>query len=352
MKYLVYLYQNKILKLLNKLGSLFTRYFSRFTLYKSLITHHSSRFTNLVLILTLLASSCNNTTDTKDTFDIQGHRGCRGLMPENTIEGFIRAIDLGVTTLEMDLVISKDNKVLVSHEPYMSASICLDSSGAEIPAQFQMNWNIYEMNYQQIRKFDCGSSALFDFPEQLKMVTYKPLLEEVIDTVEKYIAAKKLPKVYYNIELKGGSKYEAYLNENKVERVKFFPKPEEFARLVLEVVREKKIVDRTIIQSFDWYCLRAAKELEPKIKIAQLIHNSNQLAYKLNIQNLGFKPDIYSPEHNKVIPGMISYMKEQEIKVIPWTVNDIERMHLLIEMGVDGIITDYPDRLIALLKTY
>lgn len=322
------------------------------THHPSLFTLHPSLVTTLLLLITLLSSSCNTSSDTKDTFDIQGHRGCRGLMPENTIEGFIRAIDLGVTTLEMDLVISKDNKVLVSHEPYMSASICLDSSGAEIPAQFQMNWNIYEMNYQQIRKFDCGSKPLFDFPEQLKMVAYKPLLEEVIDTVEKYIAAKKLPKVYYNIELKGGNKYEAYLNENKIERVKFFPKPEEFARLVLEVVREKKIVDRTIIQSFDWYCLRAAKELEPKIKIAQLIHNSNQLAYKLNIQNLGFKPDIYSPEHNKVIPGMISYMKEQEIKVIPWTVNDLERMHVLIEMGVDGIITDFPDRLIALLKTY
>lgn len=313
----------------------------------SLFTRYSLLFT----IFILLFSSCNLFQPKEKPFDIQGHRGCRGLMPENTIEGFIKAIDLGVTTLEMDVVITKDKQVLLSHEPFMSSTICFDSLGNEIDLKDEKLWNIYDMTSLQIKKFDCGSKVHPDFPQQEKLAVSKPLLSKVIDTVEKYIQVKKLKPVFYNIEIKGGSKYEEILNMNAQKGATYFPKPKEFAQLLIDVLHEKGIQGRTIIQSFDIFSLREVKQIDPEIPVAQLIHYGNQLSYKLNIQNLSFKPEIYSPEHTKVTPELIAYMKEQGIKVIPWTVNDEDRMQELIQMGVDGIITDYPDRLIVVLKT-
>ena len=90
-------------------------------------------------------------------FDVQGHRGARGLRPENTIPGFLVAIDSGVTTIELDVVITKDKQVVVSHEPWMSAAICLDPSGSPLQAKEEKKFNIYQMTYDEVKQFDCGS---------------------------------------------------------------------------------------------------------------------------------------------------------------------------------------------------
>jgi len=152
-------------------------------------------------------------------FDIQGHRGCRGLLPENTIEAFKKAIDLGVTTLEMDVVISKDNQVLLSHEPFLSHEIALDLNGNEIAEKEEKNFNLYQMNYAQIKQYDCGSKIHPRFSEQEKIKTFKPLLSEVIDFAESYIQ-KNYPgrKIQYNIETKSDPK------GNNL----FHPKPKEY----------------------------------------------------------------------------------------------------------------------------
>lgn len=303
-------------------------------------------------LITLLFIGCTNYETTKNTFDVQGHRGCRGLMLENSIEGFIKAIDLGVTTIEMDVVITKDNQVILSHEPFFSSTICTDSLGNKIDKKNERKWNIYSMNYAEIQKFDCGSLPNAEFPEQEKIKVLKPLLADVIDRVEKHIKDNNLKPVNYNIEIKGGAKNEELMKISGNDTAIFFPKHKEFAQLVIDVINKKGIKEKTIIQCFDIYTLREVKEIEPTIKISQLIHYGNQLSHKLNIQNLSFKPDIYSPEKSKITPMLMEYMKREGIKVIPWTVNDFETMVLLLEMGVDGIITDYPDRLLAVLETY
>ncbi|HLF45012.1 MAG TPA: glycerophosphodiester phosphodiesterase family protein, partial [Chitinophagaceae bacterium] len=136
-------------------------------------------------------------------FDIQGHRGCRGLMPENTIAAMYKAIDLGVTTLEMDVVITKDNKVIVSHEPWMEKEITTRPDGTYILSTFEsMQLNIYKMDYEEVKTYDVGMKPHPRFPKQHKLKAIKPLLSDLIDSVEHYLSKNNLPKVQYNIETK------------------------------------------------------------------------------------------------------------------------------------------------------
>ena len=111
-------------------------------------------------------------------FDLQGHRGARGLRPENSIPAFIIALDSGVTTVELDLAITKDKQIVVSHEPWMSSSICLQPDGSAISEKDQKSFNIYQMDYEEVRQFDCGSKGHDGFPDQVKLPTTKPLLRD------------------------------------------------------------------------------------------------------------------------------------------------------------------------------
>ncbi len=290
------------------------------------------------LFFVFLFTACNSSKTAEKEIDLQGHRGARGLMPENTIPAFIKALDLGVNTLEMDVVITKDQKVLLSHEAFMSSEICLDSLGQAIPDSLAKFLNIYEMTAEEVQKYDCGSKPFARFPKQQKLKVSKPLLSTVIDTVEAYIAAKNLPPVSYNIETKSVP--------NGDDR--YHPKPDDFVRLLLEVVKEKGILDRTIIQSFDPRTLQSTKKLEKGAVVALLVYNED--GYEANIERLGFMPEIYSCYFPLVTDSLMDYAQSQKMKVIPWTVNDTADMNRMIEMGVDGIITDYPDLGVEVLK--
>ena len=135
-------------------------------------------------------------------FDLQGHRGARGVRPENSIPAFILALDSGVTTVEMDLAITKDKQIVVSHEPWMSAAICLQPDGSPISSSEEKTFNIYQMDYERVRTFDCGSRGNEKFPEQVKMKTAKPLLRDAIIAIEHHIKSYSLYEVDYNIEIK------------------------------------------------------------------------------------------------------------------------------------------------------
>ena len=270
-------------------------------------------------------------------FDIQGHRGCRGILPENSIPGFIHAIDLGVTTLEMDVVISADRKVVVSHDPYFSATICRDPAGLDIPKGEEKEHNIYKMKYQDIVKYDCGSKHHSGFPEQQNTPVHKPLLSEVLDSCESYLKSKGLGRLRYNIELKSSSNGDG----------NYHPEPEEFSRLVYEVVEQYISAEQLIIQSFDFRILREWKKSYPEFRLAALV--SNVKSPENNLKELGFKPDIYSPYYKLLSKNDVADLHQQSILVVPWTVNTKGEMKEMINLGVDGIITDYPDRYFDLI---
>lgn len=272
-------------------------------------------------------------------FDIQGHRGCRGLMPENSIQGFLKAIDLGVTTLELDVVISRDSQVLLSHEPWLSSVICKSPTGENIPENSERDWNLYHMNYEEIRMCDCGQRRHPGFPDQVLMRSFKPLLQEVFEQVEAYLKEKNLPPVIYNIETKSDPSRDGI----------FHPEPELFTSLVLEVIEKKGLEKRVMIQSFDPRTLQAAKKLMPEIQLVLLVEG--QKSPESGIEELGFVPEVYSPEYILVTDSLRSWTAEKGMKLIPWTVNEPVDMKRLIDMGVDGIITDYPDRLVRVLNT-
>ncbi|MEO8235333.1 MAG: glycerophosphodiester phosphodiesterase [Flavobacterium sp.] len=272
-------------------------------------------------------------------FDIQGHRGCRGLLPENSIEAMKKAIDIGVTTLEMDVVISKDHQVVVSHDAYLSHEFCFDLKGSEITESNEKEFNLYQMDYAQIRKYDCGSKVHPRFLDQLKLKTYKPLLSELIDSVEIYIK-KKYPNktIRYNIETKITPDGDGVFN----------PEPKEFVDLLLAVLKTKNISDRFYIQSFDVRTLQYLHKNHPEIKTVLLVEN--KLSIEENIALLGFYPNIYSPEFILLNKKKVEFLHKKNIKVIPWTVNEINDMKKLIKMKVDGIISDYPNRYFELLS--
>jgi len=296
------------------------------------------KYTFLLGMAVFLAAGCSTQEHKVKDIDLQGHRGCRGLMPENSIEGFLKTLEIGVNTLELDVVISKDKKVVVSHEPYLSSEICLDSAGKEIGMLDQKSYNFYQMDYEEIATFDCGSKEHPRFPGQKKMRVAKPLLSEVILAVEEYIVTNGIPLVKYNIEIKSDEDGDGV----------FHPEPGEFVELVVAEVKAGGIVDRTNLQSFDIRPLQETRKRYPEIPLALLIEiNPN---HKGNIEELGFVPEIYSPFYPLVNGFLMDYAAENNMKVIPWTVNDKETMLDLIEKGVDGIITDYPDIANEVLK--
>lgn len=273
-----------------------------------------------------------------DNLDIQGHRGCRGLMPENTIPGFIRALETGVSTLEMDIGISQDHQVVVSHDPYFHHHISTGPNGLEITEDDMTSHNIYKMDYDDIIKYDVGLKPHPNFPIQRKIPAIKPKLSMVFETVEAYLVDNALPLVNYSIELKRKGKYDN----------QFHPDGATFVNNVIKVIDQIDIVDRIILQCFDIETLQIIRMNRPEIKLAYLIESDSD--YLSNIEKLGFVPEIYSPAHKLVDQDLVKYCNELNMKLIPWTINEVSDLERIMQLGVHGIISDYPDRAIEIYK--
>lgn len=274
-------------------------------------------------------------------FDIQGHRGARGLMPENTIPAFLLALDSGVTTVELDLAVTKDRQLVVSHEPWMNHLICLDPQGNAIDSVRGLQANIFQMNYHEVKQWDCGSKGNARFPEQKKLKVAKPLLVDAIAAIETHIKSYTRYEVDYNIEIK---------SDPRGDNV-FHPAPHEFADLVIQTLDQYLPMERVVIQSFDFRVLQYIHKQYPNIKLAALVENNKSI--DVNLKELGFIPDIYSPDWKLLNEDRVSYLHTKKpattrngkkLRVIPWTVNQQKDMKALKKMGVDGIITDYPNR--------
>jgi glycerophosphoryl diester phosphodiesterase len=295
----------------------------------------------VVLLVTTLAPPMSAAQSSSDSalapsgFDLQGHRGARGLAPENTLLAFRKALDLGVTTLEMDVVISQDGRVVVSHEPWMNPEICLLPGGDPIPEGEGKAHNLYAMPYAKIATYDCGSPAHPRFPEQENAPAKKPLLADVIEMAEQYVdlGGRDRP-VFYNIETKSRPSWDG----------RFHPAPDSFAQAVVDVLKDTNITRRATIQSFDPRTLQAVHAMDVPVRIALLVASMQNLTMDAAIEQLGFTPDVYSPQFTLVDADVLAQARRQDILVVPWTVNEAEAMQRLANLGVDGLITDYPNR--------
>ena len=282
-------------------------------------------------LLFTLISSCKIDED----FDLQGHRGYRGLYPENSIEGFIKSLEIGVNTLELDVVISDDNQVVVSHEPWISSHICLDSDGNKI-ADDKEKYNLYKMDYVTISKFDCGIIGNKQFPEQNKISTFKPTLIDAINIIEDYVVDNLVELPNYNIEIKSNPKTDFL----------FHPGVKEFSDLVISVVDSLNINERVTIQSFDFRILKYINKEYPNIPLSVLVsENYNPIK---NISDLGFIPNVYSPNYKNLNNNDMKYLRDKKIKIIPWTVNSYSDIAKILSLNVDGIISDYPERVLKI----
>ncbi|MEP6902861.1 MAG: glycerophosphodiester phosphodiesterase family protein [Actinomycetota bacterium] len=290
------------------------------------------------LLLFICLSLTINVFSQVPVVSIEGHRGARGWMPENTIPSFIKAIELGADTLELDVVISRDNQIVVSHDQWFSSLISLDKNGKPIPADRQTDFNIYKMDYTEVKQFDVGSLGNKDFPDQQKMKVYKPLLTELFKEINKYLKKNKLPAVRYNIEIKSSPQGDNI----------FHPVPSVFAKMVYDEIIKSKMEKYVIIQSFDVRPLKELKKYPVKLPISFLVSNKDGI--EKNIANLGFQPEIYSPNFLLVDEQTVNYCRAKGIKIVPWTVNEIADLEKMKTFGLDGIITDYPDRAVKVFR--
>ncbi len=268
-------------------------------------------------------------------FDTQGHRGFTGRFPENTIPGFKAAIDTGVATLELDVVMSKDGNVVVSHDLVMLKSLCLAPTGKPLKDDSKV---LYKLRYAAIVDYDCGSLGNPNFPEQKKIKAYKPLLSEVINMTNEYTAKNNLPEMKFNIEIKSSPKGDGVLH----------PKPSVYAEAVYDILKLYEVEDRATLQSFDTRVLQYLERTECEVPLGLLV--DNKLGVEKNLELLGFDPDIYSCDFKLLTKEELQVANDLGLDVVPWTVNKKEDMERLIDWGVDGIITDFPDLLMKVVK--
>lgn len=265
-------------------------------------------------------------------FDVQSHRGCRGWMPENTIPAMLKAIDLGVNTLEMDAIITADGQVVVSHEPFFIHDITTRPNGDTVTPKEERGLNIYKMPYDSVRRYDVGLKFNPKFPQQQKVAAIKPLLANLMDSVEAYLKKKKQKSVSYNIEIKSNLATDGI----------YHPKIPEYAEAVMQVVKEHKLENRVTIQSFDDRALQYMHNTYPGMQTALLIEEMDARNFAQQLAELGFTPSVYSPYYKRVTELLVKQCADLHIRLIPWTVNSKTEFQRLKEMGVNGIITDYP----------
>jgi glycerophosphoryl diester phosphodiesterase len=258
--------------------------------------------------------------------DIQGHRGCRGLYPENTLIAMKKALELGVTTLEMDLVITKDLQVILSHEPYFNEEITTLPDGNYIHSGEDIKYNIYQMDYSEVIKYDVGLKPHPKFPMQKKIAAVKPLFKEVLD-----LAYSTNPNILFNIEIKSTPQTDNL----------YHPSVSQYCELVMDVVLSYPTPEKVTVQSFDYRTLEYLHIHYPSQPLSMLSENQQSLSE--NLKSINFIPNIYSPDFTQLTKEDIAVARNKKMAVIPWTVNSAADAYLLIQWEVDGIITDFPN---------
>lgn len=267
------------------------------------------------LLLPLMAA------DQTHRIEVHGHRGARGLRPENTLPAFEYAIAHGVDVLELDMAVTKDGVIVVSHDPVLRPPVC---SGPQAMAA------IHELTLVQVKQWDCGGIQNPGFPRQQTFPrTRMPTLEEVFGLA---------PKGHFKFNI-----------ETKIfaDHPELAPPPDEFVRLALTLIRKHHLESRVILQSFDLRTLHEMKKQAPEIKLAALYAGPAKSFVEI-AREAG--ADMISPEYHLVTPEQVRAAHTAGLPVVPWTADTAADWSRLVDAGVDAIITDDPAGLIAHLK--
>lgn len=297
----------------------------------------------MVLLLCLACASV------AQAFDLQGHRGARALAPENTLAGFERALAIGVSTLELDVVLSTEGVPVVSHDTTPNPDITRDAEGRWLQARGPA---FHTLSLAQIGAYDVGrinpaSRYARDFALQEAVDGARiPTLAAVFELARRAQAGH----ARFNIELK-----------RNPERPHESPEPEAFVRAVVGVIQAHGMAARSTLQSFDWSVLKAAQRLAPDMALSFLtvqrprFNNLETGVWSAGARLIDFEDApamvaaaggrLWSPNHLDLSQRAIERAREEGLRVIPWTVNEIPDMARLIDWGVDGLITDHPERL-------
>jgi len=269
------------------------------------------------------------------SFTVQGHRGCRGYFPENTLAAFYYAAQLGVHYLELDVVCTGDGQLLVSHDPYMHHEICAREDGSSITEEESTSLNIYRMTTEEIQRFRCGEKGHFRFPMQQRAPSHKPLLKELVDAIHHWPLIRK-PRL--NIEIKSQADWDDL----------FHPKPKEYAAIIAQHLKELELIDTAIVQSFDHRVLNELNAVLPNVRSVYLTEDKNRPVLD-QLDQLNYTPYGISPHFSLVDGDLVKACKEKNLALSAWTVNDQKDMKHLIALGLRNIISDYPDRALAMM---
>jgi glycerophosphoryl diester phosphodiesterase len=286
----------------------------------------------VLLVFVSVLTSCYSSGMIKRTrpLSIQGHRGARARLPENTLAAMKYALDLGVDVLEADLGVTKDQVLVLSHDRHLNIELCLTKNGSRL----NLAPPIRDLTLAEIKSFDCGSIKNRKFPLQSPIPGESiPTLDELFEMV-KASRAPKANTVLFNLETK------------IVPDVNDTVPPETFVKLFLQTVKRQGMLERVVLQSFDFRTLRIAKKLEPKLKIAAL--TEERADYVAIAKDLS--AEYISPHYTKINVDEIKALHEIGVKVAPWTVNSEWGWSKMIRADVDDIITDDPEALMEFIK--
>ena len=277
-------------------------------------------FLNIKLYLVLTPSILlNSLMMGQSEYKIFGHRGCRGLYPENTIVGFQKAIQMGVDGIEFDIVVNKNLQLIVSHEPYIDTNYCIPNENQE------NSLNIFEMTLDEIKKIDCGSKYIERFPEQIKKKEEKPSFKELEKKLDNY-------KGDLLFEIKC---HPDFINKN-------FPDYSTYAKIIFDETKDSPLLKNIIFMSFDW---RILNELYKKNSISKYIFLSDKIQFKKELDLLTFKPFAIGLNYKIITKSIVKSAHKKNQLIYAWTVNNLDVFNKLVNINTDGIITDYPNKI-------
>jgi len=279
--------------------------------------------TTILIGFSLLISCSHAALSSSWRGEVHGHRGARARFPENTIPSFEYALQTGVDVLEMDLAVTKDRVLVLSHDPYVNPDICDGPNAARKPL-------IFGMTLVQLKHYDCGAKRNPRFPDQ------KPLPGTQIPTLDEVLSRFAPEKIRFNIETK-----------IRPDRPGETTTPEEFVDLLLKALDKHRLRSRTVIQSFDFRTLAEAKRRDPDLILAALVEGPFKDLVKI-AQETGVQ--FISPNFNLVDAKVVQNLHAMDVKIVPWTANEESVWKKLIAAKVDGIITDDPEKLLHFLN--